>query len=63
MAELVLVECDFFSAADADGGGGLPRLPLLEALLARADRRALSPDGRGWLAPHFGGATGSLAAT
>jgi hypothetical protein len=63
VAELVLVECDFFSAARAEGAAGLPRLPLLEALLARADRRAISPDWRGWLAPRFGGATGSLAST
>ncbi|HEY3808852.1 MAG TPA: hypothetical protein VGL50_02850, partial [Steroidobacteraceae bacterium] len=63
MAELLLVECDFFSAALEHGGGAGLRLPLLETVLARAERRALRPDWRGALAERFGAATASLAGT
>jgi hypothetical protein len=62
VAELVLLECDFLAAVP-DGAGGLPRLPLLETLLARAGQRAMRPDWRGWVAPRFGNANLSLAAT
>ena len=55
MAELVLVLTDFFSAAGGrdrgeDVGAGLPRLPLLETLLARSRVTALPAAWRGWLA-------------
>ena len=50
MAELVLILSDFFSAAPQDAGAGLPRLPLLETVLARARVTTLAPDWRRWLA-------------
>jgi hypothetical protein len=55
VAELVFVLTDFFSTAGADGqgeepGAGLPRLPLLETVLARSTVTALAADWRGWLA-------------
>lgn len=50
MAEVVFVLTDFFSAAPDDAGAGLPRLPLLETMLARSRVTALAPDWRGWLA-------------
>ncbi|MFI4868993.1 MAG: hypothetical protein ACHQDD_06535 [Steroidobacterales bacterium] len=50
MAELVFVLSDFFSAAPHEAGAGLPRLPLLESILARAHVTPLATDWRGWLA-------------
>jgi hypothetical protein len=55
VAELVLVLTDFFSAAGGrdrgeDVGAGLPRLPLLETLLARSRVTALPAAWRGGLA-------------
>ena len=50
MAELVFILSDFFSAVPQDAGAGLPRLPHLETVLARARVTALTPDWRGWLA-------------
>ena len=58
MAELVFILTDFFSVADAGGhgvddGAGLPRLPLLETILARSRAALLDSDWRGWLACRF----------
>jgi len=50
VAELVFILSDFFSAVPQDAGAGLPRLPLLETVLARARATALATDWRGWLA-------------
>ena len=55
MAELVFVLTDFFSTAGAGGeaeepGVALPRLPLLETILARSRVTALAAGWRGWLA-------------
>jgi hypothetical protein len=50
VAELVFILSDFFSAVPQDAGAGLPRLPLLETVLARARATALASDWRGWLA-------------
>jgi len=50
VAELVFVLSDFFSAAPPDSADGLPRLPLLELMLARAQPTPLASDWRGWLA-------------
>ncbi|MFI4865743.1 MAG: hypothetical protein ACHQDB_01435 [Steroidobacterales bacterium] len=60
MAELVFILTDFFSVADAGGHGvaaaaGLPRLPLLETILARSRAAPLDSDWRGWLACRFPG--------
>jgi hypothetical protein len=57
--ELVFVLTDFFSAAGAAGrsghaGDGLPRLPLLETVLARSRVMALATDWRGLLAGRGG---------
>jgi hypothetical protein len=60
VAEVVFILTDFFGGADADGernaGAALPALPLLETLLARAQRTTLQSDWRGWLAAHAAGA-------
>jgi hypothetical protein len=60
VAELVFILADFFSAADAEAdrsaGAGLPALPLLETLFARAHRSTLQSDWRGWLAARAAGA-------
>ena len=61
MAELVFVLSDFFSSAPHDAGAGLPRLPLLELILARSDVTPLASDWRGWLAAR--GAGGSERAS
>jgi hypothetical protein len=60
VAAVVFILTDFLSAATADGqlvtdGAGLPRLPLLESVLARARALALDSDWRGWLACRFAG--------
>jgi hypothetical protein len=73
VAELVLVLTDFFSTAGAGGeadepGPGLPRLPLLETVLARSRVTALPRDWRGWLAarsapgPHRGSSPAATVA-
>jgi hypothetical protein len=62
VAELVFILTDFFSAAGADAdadrsaGAGLPALPLLETLFARAQRTSLQSGWRGWLAARAAGA-------
>jgi hypothetical protein len=61
VAELVFVLTDFFPAVAAGGRGsdaaaGLPRLPLLELILARSRIRPLASDWRGWLAAGGGAA-------
>jgi hypothetical protein len=65
VAELVFILADFFSAADADAdrstGAGLPALPLLEMLFARAQRSPLQSDWRGWLAARAAGAPAGLS--
>jgi hypothetical protein len=58
VAELVFILSDFFSAVPQDAGAGLPRLPLLETVLARARVTALAPDWRGWLAARSASAAG-----
>ena len=53
MAELVFVLTDFFRprrGGGGDAGAGLPRLPLLETLLARASPLTWRRTGAGWLA-------------
>jgi hypothetical protein len=60
VAELVFILTDFFSVADAAGpavaeGAGLPRLPVLETMLARSRAEPLDSDWRGWLAGRFAG--------
>jgi hypothetical protein len=60
VAELVFILTDFFSVTDAGGHGvdaaaGLPRLPLLETILARSRTAPLDSDWRGWLACHVPG--------
>jgi hypothetical protein len=60
VAELVFILTDFFSTADAGAQGvddraGLPRLPLLETILARSRAAPLDSDWRGWLACRFAG--------
>jgi hypothetical protein len=54
VAELVFILSDFFSAAPQDAGAALPRLPLLETVLARARVTTLAPDWRRWLALRSG---------
>jgi hypothetical protein len=58
VAELVFILSDFFSAVPQDAGAGLPRLPLLETVLARARVTMLAPDWRGWLAARGASAAG-----
>jgi hypothetical protein len=58
VAELVFILSDFFSAVPQDAGAGLPRLPLLETVLARARVTPLAPDWRGWLAARSASAAG-----
>jgi hypothetical protein len=60
VAELVFILTDFFSLADGGGhgvveGAGLPRLPLLETILARSRAAPLESDWRGWLAGRLPG--------
>ena len=60
MTELVFILMDFFPAADADvdpdAGAGLPALPRLETLFARAQCSSLQSGWRGWLAARAPGA-------
>jgi hypothetical protein len=75
VAELVFILTDFFSVAapgghGVDDGTGLPRLPLLETILARSRAALLDSDWRGWLACRYTGEpvrgsapTASVAAT
>lgn len=70
MAELVIILTDFFSAAPEYAVADLPRLALLETILARARVTTRTSDWRGWLGSRVAGElqcplppAGSLAST